>query len=282
MINRNDASQNEASYSPMSGAHPSARESFQALAQTIILLGLAFYSANLVFSDNLKNYSNQPVWLSLGASGLLLLLGLASGARFLRLRAVRSLPDAHLEHAHNHGRRPLSWIVPAILAVPLLFGTLFPSQPLGAAAMGGNPRSNPAVVHRSGPPLKEPNAWNVQEWQSAMIHGVHPKSWFDGQKADLIGFVVRPPDIPAGDFIAARFVMYHCAADARGVAMLVTWKDAAKLSDDTWVRVRGTVRLDQINGGPVMRLHADSVDDTIGEPEAPYLTPLLRNDQPSW
>ena len=85
--------------------------------------------------------------------------------------------------------------------------------------------------------------------------------------------MVRPPDIPVGDFLAARFVMYHCAADAQGVAMLVKWQDGTKIPEDTWVRVRGTIHLDQINGGPVMRLYADSVDDTIGEPETPIWRP---------
>ena len=148
--------------------------------------------------------------------------------------------------------------------------------------MGGNPKSVPSTVHRAGPAVVDPQAWNVKEWQVAMQHNLHPQSWFDGQKADLIGFVVRPPDIPAGDFLAARFVMYHCAADAQGVAMLVKWKDGTKIPEDTWVRVRGTIHLDQINGGPVMRLYADSVDDTIGEPETPYLAPSLRNGNPIW
>ena len=172
--------------------------------------------------------------------------------------------------------------MPIVLTVPLLLGSLVPSEPLGAAAMGGDPASVPSTFHRSGPPLLDPHAWNVKEWQLAMEHNVHPQSWFDGQKAQLIGFVVRPPDIPAGDFLAARFVMYHCAADAQGVAMLVKWKDGSTIPEDTWVLVKGTIHLDQINGGPVMRLHADSVDTTIGEPEVPYLSPSLRNGNPVW
>jgi uncharacterized repeat protein (TIGR03943 family) len=270
------------------------RARLQAFVQTAILLGLSFYFANLVFSDNLKNYSNQPVWLVLGASAFLLLLGLASGARFLRLRAAHALQaEGHIDklqvyahdhdHAHTHGRSPfVAFAVPLILAVPLLLGSLVPSEPLGAAAMGGSPTSRPSTIHRSGPPVPEPQAWNVKEWRIAIEHLVHPQSWFDGQKADIVGFVVRPSDIPKGDFLAARFVMYHCAVDAQGVAMLVNWKDGTKIPEDTWVRVRGTIHLEQINGGPVMRLYATSVDDTIGEPESPYLTPLLRHDQPSW
>jgi uncharacterized repeat protein (TIGR03943 family) len=268
-----------------------------ALVQTAIMVGLGVYFGNLVLSDNLRNYSNQPAWLVLSAAVIFLALGLASGSRLLpnyskspsQSEHVIRDEDSHLhEHSHDshdshgHERRRFGWVVPIVLTVPLLLGSLVPSEPLGAAAMGGNPASVPSTFHRSGPPIVDPQAWNIKEWQLAMEHNVHPQSWFDGQKAELIGFVVRPPDVPAGDFLAARFVMFHCAADAQGVGMLVMWKDGSTIPEDTWVLVKGIIHVDQINGGPVMRLHADSVDTTIGEPEAPYLAPSLRNGNPNW
>src|SRR2546423_1854930 len=98
------------------------RVRFKAFVQAAILLGLALYFANLVFSDSLKNYSTQPVWLVLGASAFLLLLGVASGMRFLRLRAVGPAyiegpiedepvhehayeRDMEHDHGHEHGHR---------------------------------------------------------------------------------------------------------------------------------------------------------------------------------
>ena len=169
-----------------------------ALAQTAILFGLGIYFASLVAGDNLKNYSNQPSWLVLAASAIFLLLGAASMGRWLpRMRngedggrgtkdeglAVQ-IPHSHEhKHEHEHEHRRFGWVVPFVLSIPLVLGILVPSQPLGAAAMGGNPNSVPSTVHRAGPAVVDPQAWNVKEWQVAMQHNLHPQSWFDGQKA---------------------------------------------------------------------------------------------------
>ena len=67
--------------------------------QTAILVGLGVYFGNLVFSDNLRNYSNQPAWLVLSAAAVFLALGLASGSRIL---PIYSKSPAHPDRdAHD-------------------------------------------------------------------------------------------------------------------------------------------------------------------------------------
>jgi uncharacterized membrane protein YcgQ (UPF0703/DUF1980 family) len=75
-------------------------------------------------------------------------------------------------------------------------------------------------------------------------------------------------------------VMYHCAADAKGVALLVNWPGADQLPSDTWVRVEGTMRMEKIGEGPTLHVYATRVDDKIGAPQEPYLRPFLRSDNP--
>jgi len=95
---------------------------------------------------------------------------------------------------------------------------------------GDTPQSyNPVPDHHHGHDDAAEGRARLQAFvQTAILLGLYFyianlvfRSWFDGQKADIVGFVVRPPDIPKGDFPAARFVMYHCPVDAQGVAMLV-------------------------------------------------------------
>ena len=137
-----------------------------------------------------------------------------------------------------------------------------------------------AVQSSSGPAVAEPQAWNLMEWQLAMWHKVHPPEWFAGRKVDVIGFVVHQGDVPTGNFLVGRFVIYHCAADARGVALLVNWPQAGSLPSDTWVEVQGTMKVENIGAGPTLHVYATHVDNKIGEPESPYLRPFLRNDNP--
>ena len=264
------------------------RAGLKAFLKAAILLGLGFYFADMVFSDKLKNYSNQPEWLTLGAAGLFTLLGLTSIASFLATR-TRSVGPGQAEveqhnhaHEHSHDHKYTSWAVVIIVAIPLVVGKLVPSKPLGAAAMNSSNLSGStlAVQRSSGPAVAEPQAWNVMEWQLAMWHNIHPPEWFVGRKVDVIGFVVRQPGVPAGNFLVGRFIIYHCVADARGVALLVDWPGADKLPLDTWVRVQGTMKVETIGQGPTLHVYATHVDDKIGQPESPYLRPFLRNDNP--
>src|SRR6059036_3604314 len=103
----------------ISHADAPERAGLKAFLKAAILLGLGFYFADMVFSDTLKNYSNQPEWLTLSAAGLFTLLGVMSIVSFLATRTRSVGPDhaeveeqhhAH-EHSHEHGHdhRYTSW-----------------------------------------------------------------------------------------------------------------------------------------------------------------------------
>jgi len=276
--------------------HVAKGPSAQDFAKVVLLLGLAYYFADVVFSDNLKNYTNQqPEWLALLTAGLFALLGVASGVGLLR-RSRASVQHehehthhehdkdetTHVHEGHEHNHAPISWAVLLVVALPLVLGKAVPSKPLGASAITTNNLATISLaVEGGGQTTLDPPDWNLMEWKLAFQHLVHPQDWFNGQDANVIGFVVRPPDAPAGHFVAARFVMYHCAADARGVGMLVKWSGSDRLAQDSWVRIKGIMRVQEFNGEPVLVLDALQVDDKIGEPETPYLRPFLRNNSDS-
>ena len=96
---------------------------------------------------------------------------------------------------------------------------------------------------------------------------------FNGQLADLIGFVYR--DIRFKDkplFMVARFTVACCVADASAIGVTVQSNDAAKFTPDSWVHVKGKFQTQTQDGQKTPVLIADSIEPT-NQPEHPYLYP---------
>jgi uncharacterized repeat protein (TIGR03943 family) len=235
--------------------------------RTVVLLGLGVYFAGLVFNGNLKNYTDpQFGWLALAAAVGFVLLGVTSAYTMFRDR--RSNISTHEDH--NHAR--VTWTMVLIVAVPLALGVLIPSRALDASALGQSMSSNGIGFDNAPPSLNDPGKWNILDWQRALNYKAHPTEWFNDQKAEVVGFIDYPEDFPADHFVLARWVMYHCALDARGVGLLTQWKDARSLPINTWVKIKGTIGVEPFLEEDVLTLHPDSVDK-IAEPDYPYLRP---------
>ena len=90
----------------------------------------------------------------------------------------------------------------------------------------------------------------------------------DGQRIDLVGFVVSPEaargqaSIPRvteeESFAVARMAIWCCAADAYPVGFAVRWSGPVPEAD-SWVRVSGTLR---VRGTKALVIEADSVEVT--------------------
>ncbi|MCS6782167.1 MAG: TIGR03943 family protein [Gloeomargarita sp. SKYBB_i_bin120] len=94
---------------------------------------------------------------------------------------------------------------------------------------------------------------------------------YQGQKARVEGFVVRPPGSPARQFLLARFVVTCCAADAYPVGLPVEVPSAGKTYPaDTWLRVEGRMTTGHIQGQRRLVLRAETLTP-IPRPANPYL-----------
>ena len=90
----------------------------------------------------------------------------------------------------------------------------------------------------------------------------------DGQRVELTGFVMSeasargqasiPRLTQEESFAVARMAIWCCAADAYPVGFAVRW-DGAVPAADSWVRVRGTLRL---RGAKALVIDAESVEVT--------------------
>lgn len=131
------------------------------------------------------------------------------------------------------------------------------ATPGGSQSGGGSQTSSSGVLELT----TENFAAQVEEFAS---HGkVH-----DGQRVELTGFVMSeasargqasiPRLTQEESFAVARMAIWCCAADAYAIGFAVRW-DGAVPAADSWVRVRGTLRL---RGAKALVIDAESVEVT--------------------
>lgn len=178
---------------------------------------------------------------------------------------------AHLRDVFSgrppHGSR---WFY-LLLAVPLLLGTLVPARPLGADTLAGRgvDLTSAGAVSARREITGDPANWNLLEWATALtLRGDE----LAGSNADVVGFVFNDQALGADAFYVVRYVVTCCAADGAGVGLPVLWPDGASLSDNSWVRVRGTVELADVGGTQQLALRAETIEP-VDQPASPYLYP---------
>jgi uncharacterized repeat protein (TIGR03943 family) len=168
-------------------------------------------------------------------------------------------------------RQSISWKALAVIAIPLVLGTLVPSRPLGSAAVGGNISLNAVSASGAQTFTTDPLTWNVLDWLRAFNNSGDVNS-FNGKQADVIGFVYREATFPDDQFMVARFTISCCVADASAIGVPVVWDAAGDYPADTWVEVKGTWEVGEFRGDTVPILHPTTIDK-VDQPDHPDLYP---------
>ena len=287
---------------PSYGAQAAQFANLQAVLKPIPLLAFGVYFAYMVSGGSLQNYiSPQHNWLAVLASALFLLVGLAGVLHYFRTLAGRTSaelrhdasPEPHkandphlVHHEHRdeheshvrseyhgyHGQHhSIHWSAFLVVIIPLLLGVFIPSKPLGAAALRGRAAPVEFVTGYTALPETDTSEWNMLQWQRAFNSRAKPPSWFEGQKASVLGFIVEESGLPAGHFLMGRWVMRHCAADAYGLGLLASGQGGDNLPAETWVRVKGSMGLMNIGGADALVLRAESIERIIGQPDPAYI-----------
>jgi uncharacterized repeat protein (TIGR03943 family) len=242
--------------------HDHRHHNNQALVKTALLFGLTLYFIYIIASGNLTNYINERFsWLSYVAALLFLLLAISSALKLLR--------NGHDHQHHDHSHESISWGMLAIVAIPLVLGTLIPSRPLGANAMNGDFNMNAVAATTAVMFEKSPLDRNVLDW-IRLFNASDDLAIFNGQEADITGFIYRDDTFSENQFLAARFTISCCVADAVAVGLPVEWNEA--IPSDTWVRVLGRFELGEFRGEPKPILQPTSLE-IVPQPEHPYLYP---------
>lgn len=248
--------------------HDERTEKIQLWIKTGLLFGLGVYFAYNIVSGNLTNYINARfAWLSYVASALFLLIALFSALHLLRDHHDHDEDD---HAAHDHVHEEISWRSLAIIAVPLVLGTLIPSQPLGAQAVSGSISTTSVALGETQTFNVAPEQRNVLDWVRA-FNSADPAT-FEGQPADLIGFMYVEPSFGTNQFMVARFAISCCVADATAIGVPVVWDQMPTLKQGEWLEVKGSFSVADFQGSQMAVLQATSVDQ-VDQPEHPYLYP---------
>lgn len=235
--------------------------------QVAILAGLGVYFTYNIISGNLANYINERfVWLSWIAVLLFFALAGFSAYRIVRQDGTQTTYDFS-----SINMQTATWSVLATAAIPLVLGVMIPSQPLGAAAIQGS-ISTTAVrgVNESGFSIAPENR-NILDWLRE-FNGSSDHEVFNGQPADVVGFVYREPDFAPNEFMVARFTVSCCVADASALGLPVTATNAANFETGTWVQVTGEVQVGDFGEDVLPVIHGESIT-SVETPEHPYLYP---------
>ena len=108
------------------------------------------------------------------------------------------------------------------------------------------------------------------DWLRAFNQG--DPAQFDGQPADVIGFVYSEPSFGANQFMVARFAISCCVADATAIGVPVFWDQTANFKQGEWIEVKGTFAW-TLFGAIKCRCCKPSRIDPVEQPEHPYLYP---------
>jgi putative membrane protein len=244
------------------------------IIKIVLLFGLSAYFGYNILTGNLANYINERfVWLSYVAVALFFILGAASLWSLLRKEKSHDHADHVHDHEHHSYSHSVGWGMIAIVAIPLVLGVLLPSKPLGAEAVDGAIATQQltyggaTITVLNKPPLER----NVLDWLRTFSH-TEMYSDFNGEQADVIGFVYREPDYPEDTFLVARFTISCCVADASAIGLPVRWTGTDELTEGSWVRVTGGFDAGQFIDRETPILVAQSIEE-VEQPEHPYLYP---------
>lgn len=253
---------------------------FQGVVKAMLLLGTGMFLYGRIANGTLYYYINERFagFTLFGVVGLL-----AVGLAYQFGKASHHAPpthDAHEhEHIHDHAHaghaHALSWGGILLVALPVILGLAVPPRPLGASALDNREvvlsvesSALPAAVQAAAKSAQERNM--LDWWRS--FQATSDYASFTNQEATVIGFVYRDPQYEEGHFLATRFVVSCCVADAAVVGLVVRWPEAVTLADDTWVEVRGKFVPSTLDNWKPPLLVAEAVTP-IDTPAQPYLYP---------
>ena len=173
------------------------------------------------------------------------------------------------------GQIPVKLSGMLLLSIPLILGILVPVKALTAEAVETRGMNFSAPASLSAQPAQAmattPDDRTILDWIQ-LFNDTQAYSTHIGEQATVVGFVYHDLRLDNQHFMASRFAITCCVADAFAIGMTIAWPDSQSLPDNTWVKVSGTINQQSIDGVLTPVIIANSVTP-IDAPEQPYLYP---------
>lgn len=232
--------------------------------QALVLAGLGLFLIARVIDGQILLYIHQR-FVPLVLLGGVVFLALAQAM-------LRSRPPE--QASPDPDGRP-GWLI-WLIALPLLIGLLIPQRALGTTALATRGMNTGAVLATnadgSGQITTIPeNQRTILDWLQLYASSSNTQE-FNGQAADVTGFVYHDPRLPENQVMVSRFTLTCCVADATALGMVVESADVSQLMDDTWVQIKGQIVTTDIEGRNLPMIQAQTYE-VVPEPIQPYLFP---------
>jgi uncharacterized repeat protein (TIGR03943 family) len=155
----------------------------------------------------------------------------------------------------------------------LLLGVVIPARPLGASAITNRGLTTEVMLasDQTSRLTVVPSERNILDWARIISTTTNPVG-LSGQEADVVGFVYRDPRFAENQFMVARFTLTCCVADALAIGIVVIDEKAVDFNADTWVHVKGTFTVGELDGESMPVLAAEAITP-VDPPAQPYLYP---------
>jgi uncharacterized repeat protein (TIGR03943 family) len=116
---------------------------------------------------------------------------------------------------------------------------------------------------------EQPEERSLIDWIRTLNLYPEPDAYI-GQKVNMNGFVVYPPDLSNNYFLLSRFVITCCAADAYPIAIpLKLTGNRETYPQDSWVEIQGKMTVETLHGKRQLVIAAEKLTP-IPPPRNPY------------
>ncbi len=203
------------------------------------------------------------------AAGLVLLI--LTTAQFLTF-----FKEGSRTGSHSRASIPGQLLSIVLLSAVAIAGFLIPPQVFASSLSTDRPVTDFLNLARTEPDSFQaaikPEDRTIVDWVRTL--NVYPEpDAYEGEKVNVEGFVLHPPDLPEPYLLVARFIITCCAADVYPVGLPVQLEAVAKTRldypVDGWIRIEGTMGTATINDQRKAVIRPQKID-TIPEPENPY------------
>jgi uncharacterized repeat protein (TIGR03943 family) len=205
------------------------------------------------------------VWLSIAGGIGLLVIGLWRALQLLNRSQVRPT-------AAHYSLLPKGW-GSSLLLVTALVGLLTTPKVFASQAAFQRGISDSAILTRTNPQsfrtAKRPEERNLIEWIRTL--NVYPEpDHYIGEKVNVQGFVIHPPNLPDQYLMISRFILTCCAADAYPVGLPVKLMTSRSThAPDTWLQIEGEMQTEVLEDKRKLTIVAQKITP-ISEPQNPY------------
>jgi len=110
---------------------------------------------------------------------------------------------------------------------------------------------------------------NFEKWTEEISNNMLK---YEGKNIELTGFVFKTDGFKYNEFVPARLMMTCCAADLVPVGLLAHYDKAKILKQDTWIMVKGKIKIIDYNGEKSPIIVVDKIRNTE-KPKDEYVYP---------